>query len=75
MIVLLMQDAVLLALKRAESSPEDAFSGLSEAYVLAEHLTKRGFSQDSLRPLFKVLDYHEVIDLMMADGVSIVGSF
>lgn len=74
LIILLMQDAVLLALKGL-SGTEDAFSNVSEAYVLAEHLEKRGFSPESLRQPFKVLDYEEVIDLMMTDGVSVVGCF
>ena len=74
MIVLLMQDAVLLALKGL-SRPEDAFRSVSKAYVLAEHLEKRGFGPESLRQPFKVLDYDQVVDLMMADGVSIVCCF
>lgn len=73
-IVLLMQDAVLLAL-RGLSGPEDAFSNVSEGYALAEHLEKRGFSPESLPQPFKVLDYDAAIDLMMTDGVSIVGCF
>lgn len=49
-VVLLMQDAVLLALKGL-SRPEDAFRSVSKAYVLAEHLEKRGFGPESLDSL------------------------
>ena len=72
--VLLTQDAVLLALK-SRSGASDAFGGVSEAYVLADHLAKRGFGQDSLVEPFKVLGYDQAVDLIMADGISIVGSF
>ncbi|MDG7011813.1 MAG: hypothetical protein JRN17_01830 [Nitrososphaerota archaeon] len=72
--VLLTQDAVLLALK-SRSGASDAFGGVSEAYALADHLTKRGFGQDSLMEPFKVLSYDDAVDLIMADGISVVGSF
>ncbi len=71
-IVVLMQDAVLLALKDFSQSD---FSETSEGYVLDEHLAKRGFTPQSLKSPFKPASYDEIVGLIMKDGTHVVGSF
>ena len=72
LIVVLMQDAVLLALKNYSDVD---FSKVSEAYVLDEHLARRGFAEESLRSPFKLGSYDSIIDLVMKDGTQVIGSF
>ena len=79
-IVVLMQDSILLAssnkLDNSSSEEEiDILAKASEAYVLNEHLVRRGFSHDSLRHPFKEADYDEIVELIMREDVQIVGSF
>lgn len=71
LIVVLMQDAVLLALKDYGSD----FQNISEAYVLDEHLAKRGFAAQSLRPPFKSTGYDGIVELIMKDETRAIGSF
>lgn len=72
--VLLMQDAVLLALRGNESAIL-SFGEIAEGYVLGEHLAKRGFGSESLRPPFKPMNYDQAVEMLMSDEVSVVGSF
>ncbi len=71
LIVVLMQDAVLLALKGYGSD----FQNISEAYVLDEHLAKRGFTAQSLRLPFKSTSYDRMVELIMKDETHVIGSF
>ncbi len=70
--VILMQDAVLLALKEIS---EFDFSQITEGYVLDEHLAKRGFTPQSLKSPFKPASYDEIVGLIMKDGTHVIGSF
>ena len=72
LIIVLMQDAVLLALKEFSGSD---FPKVSEAYVLGEHLAKRGFTPQSLRSPFKSAGYDEIVELIMKDETRVIGSF
>lgn len=71
--IVLMQDSVFLALK---SSPlSQGFDKLSGLYALDEHLKRRGFAAESLGPLVKTIDYDGLVDLMMHEQMSVIGSF
>ena len=72
LIVVLMQDAVLLALKDFSGSN---FPKASEGYVLDEHLAKRGFTRQSVRSPFKPIGYDEIVELIMKDETHVIGSF
>jgi len=72
LIVVLMQDAVLLALKDFYGSD---FPKVSEAYVLDEHLAKRGITPQSLKSPFKPIGYDEIVELVMKDETHVIGSF
>ena len=80
-IVVLMQDSILLAssnkLHNSSSEEEeiDILAKASEAYVLNEHLVRRGFSPGSLRQPFKEADYDKIVELIMREDVQIMGSF
>lgn len=67
-----MQDAVILALKELS---EFNLLKISEGYVLTEHLAKRGFTQESLRPPFKTANYNDIVKLIMNDEAKVLGSF
>ena len=72
LVIVLMQDAVFLALK--EFSRFD-FSHISEGYVLGEHLIKRGFTPEHLRSPFKLASYDHIVNLIMKDETRVIGSF
>lgn len=67
--VILVQDAVLLALKSSNELQN------AEGYVLEEHLTKRGFDAASLKERFKLVKMDLIVKLMMDDETHLIGSF
>ncbi len=68
------QDSVFLAVKNLSHS-NSALGKVSEAYVLDEHLIRRGFSAEDLRPPFRAVSYDGLVDLIMQDEASVLGSF
>jgi sulfur relay protein TusB/DsrH len=72
LVVVLMQDTVLLALKNFSCSD---FTNIPEAYVLDEHLRKRGFTAQSLRSPFKPAGFDEIVELIMKEETHVIGSF
>lgn len=68
----MIQDAVLLSLKELSGI---SLPNISEAYVLDEHLKKRGFITQSLRLPFKLATLDEIVKLIMDDETHIIGSF
>ncbi|MDH2900159.1 MAG: DsrH/TusB family sulfur metabolism protein [archaeon] len=74
-IVVLIQDAVLLATMSNITQPLDEDHDIFAGYVLEEHLIRRGFDPRSLRHPFRSAGYDEIVGLMMQDDVQVLGSF
>ncbi|MFH0848348.1 MAG: sulfurtransferase complex subunit TusB [archaeon] len=75
--VMLIQDAVLDALKRSRLSERlmQLTSRGTSIYVLAEHLYKRGFLADDLLENVKIADYTQLVELMMNEETMTTGVF
>lgn len=75
--LVLMQDAVPLALKGSKIAESLArlASIAGSVYVLADHLNKRGFSSDDLLETVKIVDYAQLVELMMNEETTMLGVF
>lgn len=75
--VMLIQDAVLDALKRSRLSERlmQLTSRGASIYVLAEHLHKRGFLADDLLENVEIADYAQLVELMMNEETMTTGVF
>ncbi len=71
-VIVLMQDSVLLALK--DSSSSQILDNVPKIYALDEHLKRRGHSAESLRPGIQTIGYEELVELVMSDSASVIGS-
>jgi sulfur relay protein TusB/DsrH len=75
--VVLMQDAVLAALKDSKTADRvrQLVSNAGFAYVLADHLSMRGFSSDDLLETVRIVDYAQLVEFMMNEETSTMGVF
>ena len=71
--IVLMQDSVFLALKMSHLS--QGFDRVSEIYALDEHLGRRGYTAESLGSRIKIIGYEGLVELIMRDRSSVIGSF
>jgi len=77
--VYLLQDGALLALNRGDELVKDLLAQLLskkvELYVGKEDLRMRGFGEKGLIPKVQLVDYHQLVDLLMDRYDSILGAF
>lgn len=77
--LVLLQDAVLAAVDRAQTPVAQVLSQLLAGgvavYVAAQDLALRGFSPDALTPGATAVDDRRLVDLMLADGTKMLGCF
>jgi sulfur relay protein TusB/DsrH len=72
-----MQDAVLAALKDSKTAERvrQLAGNAGSVYVLADHLSKRGFSSDDLLERVRIVDYAQLVESMMNEETSTIGVF
>jgi sulfur transfer complex TusBCD TusB component (DsrH family) len=79
LVLALLQDAVLLALKNGELPAQRRSRGLLErgarCVYLTEDLAMRGFVSDQALSGCSLVKYEELIDVLLADGASVAGAF
>ena len=77
--LVLMQDAVLAGLQASELAGARQIRSLLAAgatcYFLADDLAMRGFRPTDLAASCTVIDYAELVDLLLADGTRVSGAF
>jgi len=75
--LVLMQDAVPLALKGSKIADgvRRLASNAGFVCVLADHLSKRGFSSDDLLETVRIVDYAQLVESMMNEETSTIGVF
>jgi sulfur relay protein TusB/DsrH len=67
----LVQDAAIMALSRTRTPPPPAVP----VYVLGEDLRLRGCREDDVAPGVKLVDYGELVELMMEQCDTVMGVF
>jgi sulfur transfer complex TusBCD TusB component (DsrH family) len=79
LVVALLQDAALLALKSGELPAQRRLRGLLETgarcVYLAEDLAMRGFGSDQTLVGCSPVAYDELVDVLLADGTRVAGAF
>lgn len=77
--IALLQDAVLAAVKRNQTSSAQVVSKLAAqgvaVHVAQQDLALRGISPDELTPGATAVDDRGLVDLMAADGTKTLGCF
>lgn len=76
--ICLLQDGIYFAVSRVWADRghlrEIVLNGVTY-YVLQDDLIMRGFRQEEVEPRFKVINYPELVDLMMEDHQQVMGAF
>lgn len=75
--LVLMQDAVLAALKDSKTAERvrQLAGNAGSVNVLADHLSKRGFSGGDLLEAVRIVDYAQLVESMMNEETSTIGVF
>ncbi len=77
--VCFLQDGALLARVTGDEGAKDLIVQLLsrkvDLYVIKDDLRMRGFGEKELIPEAKLVDYHQLVDLLMDRYESILGAF
>lgn len=75
----LVQDAVTAAVRFNRSEGAEIVRAIAgrggQCHVLATDLTMRGFAAPDLSPGCRLINYEDLVDLLLADGVTVTGTF